>query len=250
MAEIKEWFNNLPPMTRYWFGGSVALPILGRIGLVSFSLCALTSQFVSKLHLWRPITAIFYYPISPGTGFHYLTNLYFLYQYSLRLENEEFRGKPADYLFMLVFNWMTVSLMSFFMGIPLLMDSMVMAALYVWCQFNREVVVSFWFGTRFKAQFLPWILLAFNMILNGGGIFEIIGIIAGHLYWFLKYVYPEENGVSLIDTPQIFYKYLPNQRLTGGINRFFAASRPSPGDSSNSRPAGHSWGTGHVLGRD
>lgn len=250
MAEIKEWFNNLPPMTRYWFGGSVALPVLGRLGLLSYSLCALTSQFITHFHLWRPITAIFYYPISPGTGFHYLTNLYFLYQYSLRLENEEFRGKPADYLFMLIFNWVTISLISFFMRIPLLMDSMVIAALYVWCQFNKDVVVSFWFGTRFKAQFLPWILLAFNMILGGGGIFEIIGIVSGHLYYFLKFIYPEENGISIIETPQIFYKYLPNQRLTGGINRFFASPRPSSNTSPNNRGSGHSWGTGHVLGRD
>lgn len=250
MAEIKEWFNNLPPMTRYWFGGSVALPVLGRIGLLSFSSCALTSQFVSNLHLWRPITALFYYPISPMTGFHYLTNLYFLYQYSLRLEKDEFRGKPADYLFMLVFNWMTISLISFFMGIPLLMDSMVMSALYVWCQFNKEVVVSFWFGTRFKAAYLPWILLAFNMILNGGGIFEIIGIICGHLYYFLKFIYPEENGTSLIETPQIFYNYLPNQHITGGINRFFTSSRPTNSSSNTGRTTGHSWGSGHVLGRD
>lgn len=36
--------------------------------------------------IWRPITATFFFPVGPGTGFLYLVNLYFLYQYSSRLE--------------------------------------------------------------------------------------------------------------------------------------------------------------------
>ena len=35
----------------------------------------------------------------------YLINLFFLYNYSLRLETGLFSGRPADYLFMLIFNW-------------------------------------------------------------------------------------------------------------------------------------------------
>lgn len=256
MAEIREWFNALPPITRYWFGGSVALPLLGRLGVLPIQLCILNSQFISNFHLWRPITALFFYPLNGRTGFHFLTNLFFLYQYSIRLENEEFRGKPADYLFMLTFNWVTITIFSYLMSVPLLMDSMVMSALYVWCQFNKDVIVSFWFGTKFKAQYLPWILLGFNMILGGGGILEIIGIITGHLFYFLKFIYPETSGTSLLETPQIFYDYLPNVHLTGGINRFFSSNRPASSPSSSSSTTrsrfggGHSWGAGNVLGRD
>ena len=32
-------------------------------------------------------------------------NLYFLYNYSMRLETGIFDGRPADYLFMLLFSW-------------------------------------------------------------------------------------------------------------------------------------------------
>ena len=27
--------------------------------------------------------------------------------------------------------------------------------------------MSFWFGTQFKAMYLPWVLFAFNMIIKG-----------------------------------------------------------------------------------
>lgn len=48
------------------------------------------------------------------------------------------------------------------------MDPMVLSILYVWCQLNKDVIVSFWFGTRFKAMYLPWVLLGFNLIISGG----------------------------------------------------------------------------------
>ncbi len=49
-------------------------------------------------------------------------------------------------------------------------------------------------------------------VVGGGGMSELLGIIIGHLYFFLVYKYPIEfNGPSLISTPQILYKYFPNR---------------------------------------
>lgn len=82
------------------------------------------------------------------------------------------------------------------------MDPMVLSVLYVWCQLNKDVIVSFWFGTRFKAMYLPWVLLGFNMILSNGEMFSLIGIMVGHLYFFLKFKYPQElGGASYLETP-------------------------------------------------
>lgn len=82
------------------------------------------------------------------------------------------------------------------------MDPMVLSVLYVWCQLNKEVIVSFWFGTRFKAMYLPWVLLGFNLIMSNGSLFAIIGILVGHLYFFLKFTYPQElGGRAFLETP-------------------------------------------------
>lgn len=48
------------------------------------------------------------------------------------------------------------------------MDPMVLSVLYVWCQLNKDVIVNFWFGSQFKAMYLPWVLFAFNLIISGG----------------------------------------------------------------------------------
>ncbi len=59
-------------------------------------------------------------------------------------------------------------IIALFAQIYFLLEPMVLSALYVWCQLNKDVIVQFWFGTQFKAMYLPWILVAFNMILRGG----------------------------------------------------------------------------------
>lgn len=34
----------------------------------------------------------------------------------------------------------------------ILMDPMILSVLYVWCQLNKDMIVSFWFGTQFKVR--------------------------------------------------------------------------------------------------
>ncbi|KAG1697395.1 Derlin-1 [Nymphon striatum] len=221
MSDITDWFKSLPLITRWWFILSIVLPVLGRFGLLNpYYMVLLYEPIVYKFQIWRPVTSVFFYVLSQGSGFHYLINLYFLYNYSVRLETGLFDGRPADYLFMLLFNWVCIvavqscrgyfptpqslvlSTLSF--DLELLMDPMILSVLYVWCQTNKDQIVQFWFGTQFKAMYLPWVLLAFNMILSGGGIMELVGIVVGHLYFFLMFKYPQDfGGRSWLTTPQI-----------------------------------------------
>ena len=183
-SDIQDWFKSLPLFTRYWFGGTVLFTLLGRFSLLNPHWLILTWEYfitrwvsnilenifwqiLFRFHIWRPVTALFYYPLTPQTGFHFLINLYFLYNYSLRLETGIFDGRPADYFFMLLFNWMLAIVVALFLNIPMLMDPMVMSILYVWCQLNKDAIVNFWFGTQFKAMYLPWVLFAFNLIIAG-----------------------------------------------------------------------------------
>merc|ERR1712080_344140 len=111
-----------------------------------------------------------------------------------RMETGVFDGRPADYFFMLLFNWMLDIIVALFMSIPFIMDPMVMSILYVWCQLNKDTIVNFWFGTQFKAMYLPWVLFGFNMIIAGGGVMELVGILIGHMYFFLMFKYPQDSG--------------------------------------------------------
>ncbi|XP_028176885.1 derlin-1 [Ostrinia nubilalis] len=250
MSEFKDWYRNVPFFTRTWLTLTIVFSLIGRFGLVNpYYLLLDFYPFVFECQIWRPLTAAFYYPIGPGTGFHFLINCYFLYTYSQRLETGMFQGKPADYLYMLLFNWVCCVIIGLMINVPLIMDPLVLSVLYVWCQLNKDVVVSFWFGTRFKAMYLPWVLLAFNMILSGGGAMELVGILIGHLSFFLQFKYPQEFGGPAILTPPAFLKRMfPDSRFVGGFGtapQAVGGERARPGDTMF---GGHHWGRGQVLG--
>lgn len=78
---------------------------------------------------------------------------YFLYNYSLSLERGEYEGRPADYLFMLLFNWICCVVAGLIWEFPLLFDAMVLSVLYIWCRLNKDEIISFWFGMYFSYFF-------------------------------------------------------------------------------------------------
>ncbi len=47
------------------------------------------------------------------------------------------------------------------------MDGMILSVMYIWCQLNKEVMMSFWFGMQFKAMYMPWVIMLFNWIMSG-----------------------------------------------------------------------------------
>ncbi|XP_040835294.1 derlin-1 isoform X3 [Ochotona curzoniae] len=229
MSDIGDWFRSIPAITRYWFAATVAVPLVGKLGLISPAYFLLWPEaFLYRFQIWRPITATFYFPVGPGTGFLYLVNLYFLYQYSTRLETAAFDGRPADYLFMLLFNWICIVITGIAMDMQLLMIPLIMSVLYVWAQLNRDMIVSFWFGTRFKACYLPWVILGFNYIIGGS--------------------YPMDlGGRNFLSTPQFLYRWLPSRR--GGVSGFGVppASMRRAADQ-NAGGGRHNWGQGFRLG--
>jgi len=244
--DFREWYYGVPKLTRWWFTASVVIPLAARFGILSPMSLILTSDFIGKFHLWRPLTALFFYPISPQTGFAYLINLYFLYSYSSKLETSTFEGKPADYMFMLLFNWTVLIILGLLGEIVMLMDPMILSVMYIWCQLNRDAIVQFWFGTQFKAIYLPWVLCAFNMIVRGSVFLELVGIAVGHLYFFLMFKYPQDyNGIEILKTPEILYKYFPNS--ANNVHGFFGRVP----DNQQQRPAAaprQNYGRGYRLG--
>lgn len=244
MSDLSDWFNSQPFFTRWWLALTGAFTLAGRFGLLrAQDLVLIYYYFFSKFHIWRPITAIFFYPISPSNGFHFIMQCYFLYSYSGLLERGFYEGKPADYAFMLLFNWLSIVVICFLAEITVLMVPLVMSVMYVWCQLNKDANVTFMFRVTFKAMYLPWVLFVTDLVLFRDGVPDLIGILAGHLYFFLMFKYPQEmGGPALISTPSFLYKWFPNQRTA--VHTFGSAPRRPEASSAG----GRSWGTGHVLG--
>lgn len=137
---------------------------------------------------------------------------------------------------------------SYAFGVMMLMDPMVMTILYVYCMINQDEIATFWFGTRFKARYLPWALCGMNFLLGGGGMSELMGILVGHLYYFVMMKYPAEQGITLLQTPQFLYSYFPNTAAgtpyvaPERLNRQVPSNQPRNPTSNT-----YNWGRGHRL---
>ncbi|CAO1352894.1 unnamed protein product [Diamesa hyperborea] len=244
MSDISNWYKQVPYFTRIWLTATVAISLLAKLQILPTAFLYLDAALVfKKFQIWRLVTALFFYP----TGFHFLMNCFFLYNYSSRLEKDHFTTSPGDYLYLLMFNWACCALVAMFSSLPFLMDPMVLSVLYVWCQLNKEVIVSFWFGTRFKAMYLPWVLLGFNLIMSNGSLFAIIGILVGHLYFFLKFTYPQElGGRAFLETPSFIKRYYPDARPAGVFG--FAPEGRTQNQNAPASRGGVFGGTGNRLG--
>ena len=63
---------------------------------------------------------------------------------------------------------------------------------YIWGRTpdNINVRLSFLGVFVFSAPYLPWVMLGFSFFLGNPFETDLLGIIAGHLYYFLEFVYP------------------------------------------------------------
>mmetsp|Transcript_35283 Transcript_35283/g.98615 ORF Transcript_35283/g.98615 Transcript_35283/m.98615 type:complete len:114 (+) Transcript_35283:1-342(+) len=111
---------------------------------------------------------------------------------------------------------------------------MVFMFLYVWSKRNPEVQTGF-FGFRFKGIYLPWVLLVFHVLVGADIDKDLIGIAAGHLYYFLleelPYTATMFEGKHPLTTPR-WWSNLVDGPPTGP-----GAPAPAP-----------AWGAGRPLG--
>ena len=83
---------------------------------------------------------------------------------------------------------------------------------------------------------------------------DLVGIIVGHLYYFLAFKYPQDfGGPTLLKTPGFFFRFFPNTRVMGGFGAAPAPARrrDDGGGAAADGPAiprPRGWGTGHRLG--
>jgi len=230
MAEnqLATWYNGIPQFTRYWFTAAVAIPMAGRLGLINLANFVLDWDLIwNNFHIWRLLTG----PFVIGVNFNYLMLLYFLYQYCRRLEENDYAGKPADMAYMLLTVFTCTIVVGILMSMQVIFKVSIIAVIYIWCNLNKDVIVPFYFGLKVPAQYLPWVLCIFSMIVAGSGMSELVGIFVGHIYYFFKFRYAQDfGGPDLMETPQWLRQIYPGgHRATGGFGA--APTRPEPGPS-------------------
>jgi len=85
--------------------------------------------------------------------------------------------------------------------------SLTFMMVYVWGRRNETFPMNFLGLFNFPAPWLPWVLLAFSVLLGASPVVDLVGIFVGHVYYYLQDIVPKMRGrwrgKKLIVTPSI-----------------------------------------------
>jgi len=233
MSDLQNWWDSIPKVTRLIFAGTFGVTLLGNWGLISPYYLILNWQAIYKgFEVWRLISPFLFFG---KLSFPFLIHLIFLYRYSTALEAIHFEGRRADYVWFIILGVILLLLSSVVYFQVLLAKGLSFYILYYWSRKNPTVQITFFFGIKFQGIYLPWCLMFFNMIQGGFPIGELIGVVIGHVYFFLNDVLPLTGGTQYTKTPQFV------QDMIGRDGNEYGQARRR--DQIQDQ-RGHQWGHG------
>ncbi|KAG7217801.1 hypothetical protein INR49_020860 [Caranx melampygus] len=166
--------------------------------------------------IWRLITSFLFFG---SLGFSFVFNIIFLesYRYCRMLEEGCFRGRTADFVFMFLFGGIVMTpprakkqnagfeqLFGLFANVFFLGQAFIIMLVYVWSRRHPLIRMNFFGLLNFQAPFLPWVLMAFSLLLGNSIVVDLLGISVGHMYYFLEDVFPNQpGGRKLLMTPEL-----------------------------------------------
>lgn len=136
-----------------------------------------TAHRLTFVQYWRLLTTFLYFgPLSLDLLFH----VFFLQRYSRLLEESSGRS-PAHFSWLLLYATTLLICLSPLLSIPFLGSALSSSLVYIWSRRNPETRLSFLGLLVFTAPYLPWVLMAFSLVLHGTvPKDEICGVIVGH----------------------------------------------------------------------
>ncbi|ETV96887.1 hypothetical protein H310_10163 [Aphanomyces invadans] len=213
MNDPLEWYHEIPVISRLYLTGAFLTTVACALELISpFSLYFNFNLIFYRGQVWRLVTNFLFFGLF---SLDYIFHMYFLVRYSRMLEEGSFRGRTADFLYMLLLGAVSMILVAPFVSVHFLGSSLTFMMVYVWGRRNEHTRLSFLGLFPFTAPYLPWVLLLFSMVLGNSATIDLIGIVVGHVYYFFEDVYPAIADIRgwrvrrILETPT-FVKFLCN----------------------------------------
>uniref|UniRef100_A0AAV1V8W6 Derlin n=1 Tax=Peronospora matthiolae TaxID=2874970 RepID=A0AAV1V8W6_9STRA len=193
MNDPLEWYYDIPVVSRLYLTGSFLTTTACALDLVSpFSLYFNFHLIFMKGQVWRLVTNFLFFGLF---SLDFLFHMYFVARYCRLLEEGSFRGRTADFVYMLSLGAGAMILVAPFVSIHFLGSSLTFMMVYIWGRRNEHVRMSFLGLFPFTAPYLPWVLFSFSILLGNSATTDLIGIIVGHVYYFLEDVFPTIAGI-------------------------------------------------------
>ena len=265
--DLQQWFRDIPLVTKFFTFSTLILGFLITFQWISIQSVLFDAVMISKkFQVWRLITPFIF---SGKFSFNFAMHMMILYENCRRYENNPYNtgagGSTADFIFMILFAMAILLTVAYIFQFLVLSESILYVIMYVWSRREPDAQLNI-FGFRFKAIYLPWVYLMIKLVMGQDLILPFIGIVVGHLYYFLVDVVPQSYGRSVLKTPEFCVSMvnyfsggigLQTNSIPAGRPGGVAAAATGVGGGANATAAGtggrtgsggYNWGRGNVLG--
>ncbi|XP_075253680.1 derlin-2-like isoform X1 [Convolutriloba macropyga] len=167
-------YTAIPIVTRLYTTACVGTTIAVQLDVVSpFQLYFNPELIIYRYQFWRLFTNFLFF----GTlGFTFLFNIIFIYRYCRMLEENSFRGRTGDFVFMFVFGATLMMILGYFFNLLFFGTAFTIMLVYIWSRRNPYVRMSFFGILNFQAPYLPWVLLGFSLLMGNSIQVDLIAI--------------------------------------------------------------------------
>ena len=200
-------FNESPIITKILVLSSFAISILVWSGLITtFDIYLNYGLIFKKFEIWRIFTTFLYFG---ELSLNLVLHMFIFFRDSKILEKKVFQGNAADYLYFILFCMIFLLVINPITNSIFLSTSLNFAMMYYWGRKSKMTNVEFMGVFTFRAPYLSIFYLLISFLLGHDYKELIYGIFVGHVYFFLKEIFPRIKGVKgikLLETPKIVKK--------------------------------------------
>ncbi|KAL6291308.1 hypothetical protein ACE6H2_008818 [Prunus campanulata] len=206
MSTPAEYYRSLPPVSKTY--GVACFMTAAALYLQLYNPWNIALDYglvIKRFQVWRLITNFFF--LGPFS-FPFAFRLIIIARYGVGLERGPFDKRTADYVWMLVFGAISLLVMAVvpYLLSPFMGPSVVFMIVYVWSREFPNARINIYGLVSLKGFYLPWALLGLDLIFGDPLKPDILGMVAGHIYYFLTVLHPLAGGKFMLKTPLWVHK--------------------------------------------
>eukprot|EP00727_Mastigamoeba_balamuthi_P011812 m51a1_g7253 hypothetical protein (250) ;mRNA; f:149853-151432 len=238
---VEEWYFGIPVVTRAWATACAAVTVACTLRAVSAVDLFLFWPLALRGGQWWRLASNFLFfeqTLSPA----FFLRMYTLVQFSASLERQSFHSRVSGFVFLLLLGVLSllglhylVTLYAATYAPPFLGTALEATVTYVWAKRNPHSQVALFGVLHFAAPWLPWVWLLFGLVFYNEIVSDILGIVVGHVYFYLEDVLPLTTGYRLIRVPGFMQAMFDPRPAVPVVDVAGAGVGPGEGDEGVAR---------------